>query len=238
MLNRVTTSEKIMSLNFSSIPSRIEEVFSFIRVSSAGRSKLREFLPRYFGGHIQVRVVSKIDDIQGVSESSLAGTPAAALICDEARRTLFVQENVELGLLAPLFFHEMVHSVDEDYVSSFSTQQRLWSDFYKKAESIIRDVGIRQKKKCLELREKDLRVAELDEIRRLRDLAERFDHVRCFLAERKAYSELHAFVGQLCNRLPGYREYLVKQRENGYCLDRPISDDEIVSGYRLKRKYV
>lgn len=223
---------------FSQICNPVEESFKLMAFSGAGRKVLKEFLPRYSKGEIQIRFLDPSVSMEVMGGANLAGIPAGGFVFDGQRKTIFIEKDMEVGLLAPLLFHEMVHSVDEDYLNSYPQQEKLWESFRQKSKSILQKGSERTGKAYSELTPLDLTLDETEELQALREETERFDQVRLFIAERKAYTELFVFVDQLSQCLPGYSEYVGAQVARGYVLNRPITDEEIVQGYRFNCQYV
>jgi hypothetical protein len=225
-------------MEFSKICNPIEESFRFMAFSSTGRRVLKEFLPRYSKGEIQIRSLDPAISMKAVGGASLTGTPAGGFVFDGQKKTIFIENGMEIGLLTPLLFHEIVHSVDEDYLNSYFRQEKLWETFRIKSKKILQAGSERTGKSFAELTACDLLIEETETIKTHQEESERFDQVRLFIAERKAYTELFILVDQLCKSLSGYSEYIRAQVERGYVLTRPITDAEIVKGYQFNSRYI
>lgn len=215
----------------------LENVFKLIAKTNHGRKTLRRFLPKYAAGEIKVQEV-KAQEFNFFANPEPTGKPAACFVYAKGKRTIYYQQGEELGILALLLFHEILHSVDEDYIASLKTQELLWSDFVKKSQAILADTAIRLDKKSNQIEKNDLKYAEIEEIESLKEKSKRHDHVHLFITEKKAYSELFIFINELKETIPEYLHYLQNKKEQGYLFHRNITDEEIVEGYHLNAKYV
>ena len=216
----------------------LEEAFRFIACAPIGRKTLKQFLPKYAAGEIKIEELDSLRSIENISRSQLSGKPAACFIFNGTGKIIYVERNRDIGVLGPLLFHEIVHSLDEDYISSYSKQEFKWNLFLKKSHEILLQAADRMKKNASDIKLVDLERNEINEIEILRDESERFNQVRLFISERKAYSELYILTQQLKQIMRGYSQTLQKARENGYIFHRFVSDEEIIQGYRLNRKYI
>ena len=72
----------------------------------------------------------------------------------------------------------------------------------------------------------------------IRAACERFDHMRTFKAEVKAYLEQYRVTLELVRKFPDYGAYLRKWEKQGYILIRPLRAEDIIEKYGLKREHV
>lgn len=218
----------VNEFNYQEKPLDIEEAFRLIAQTPIGRSVLKKFLILYATG--------KIILIEATPEQ--LGSSAASFVYEKGEKKVYYQNNLELGLLAPLLFHEIVHSTDEDYVKSLPIQEKLWMEFLNKSHDILMGASRRLNKNPFAIQKTELNLTEIDEIERLKDSSKRHDQVKLFIAERKAYTELYYFIKELKNNVQSYSDYIDKLKEKGYCFHRQITDEEIIEGYHLNPKYV
>ncbi|MBI3534773.1 MAG: hypothetical protein HY072_04730 [Deltaproteobacteria bacterium] len=120
----------------------LEDVFKLIAKTNHGRKTLRRFLPKYAADEIKVQEV-KAQEFNFFANPEPTGKPAACFVYAKGKRTIYYQQGEELGILALLLFHEILHSIDEDYISSLKTQELLWSNFVKKSQAILADTAKR-----------------------------------------------------------------------------------------------
>jgi hypothetical protein len=211
-----------------------DQLFKFLSLSAAGRRTIDAFIPRFVKR--EIRILHMKPDSLGAD--GVDGTPAGGFIFDGRGRRIYVDRDEELGLQAPLLFHEMVHSLDEEYITSFGMSEKLWANLRTRSQALLRLVAYRKGKPAEEILGSDLEPAELDELARLKARCQTHDHRRIFRAERKAYAALAELTAELSRLVPGYADFLTEKRGEGHILDRPVTDAEIVVGYRLNPAYL
>ncbi len=212
------------------------EEFRLIGRSVLGRQVLERFLPLLQSGRLDIvefAATGPAPELLQGSRSAGPGRPAGGFSVVRGRPTLWIQSGPALEIRAALLFHEMIHAVDDEFVASFEESARRWKQFRARAEADLRQTarlrGIREE----EVTGEDLTPSARLALVRLRRLAESYDALRIYRAERRAYNGLYRWVQEVCDVVPGYRARLVKARDEGYVLDRAVSDEEIRRGYGL-----
>ena len=100
--------------------SQFKEVFDLLRQTPTGRKVLAKFDPK-FGFEVKV---------EQYSPTTLAvGAKKAAALFDLDKRTIYIDRREKVGTVAPILLHEMIHSLDKDYLRAVEREKTLWNEF-------------------------------------------------------------------------------------------------------------
>ena len=144
-----------VQVDFHNTLESLDEVFRIISLSKLGKKTLSQFLPLLQSGEIWVEDLLREDAIRLQRENGVHGSVEAAFYYDGNQKRIYVNSRCKVGLLAPLFFHEMVHSLDEEYIRSYHDNQLLWQDFQEYAEKVMAEASMKSQKKVSEIRVED-----------------------------------------------------------------------------------
>ena len=168
----------------------------------------------------------------------IRGVPAGGFQYDGHVRIISINVDEDPRLLAPLLLHEIAHCLDQEYLQGYARETELYAQLQAAGDLILPEATRRTGVAMSELIQPHLRPEEYRELVERRKAFEKFQQVRLFRTERKAYSALHRWVQEICERLPAYSGYLNSLRAHGYTFDRHITDQEIVHGYALDARLV
>lgn len=215
----------------------IDDVFFLIGCCEIGSAVLKDFYPLYGAGQVSIGE-NGIHEFSKLALRKMSGKPGSGFQFDGKLGTISLPRSLPRGLAAPLLFHEMVHSTDQEYLGTWKKNDENWRIFYAKAEAALRRASLATGLAFADIQVEHLEKPVLDDILILKAFAEKYDHQRTFKAERKAYSALKVWLEQASDALPGYDEFISGQKDSGYVLDRAISDLEIIQGYGLDPIYL
>ncbi len=198
------TSSAVASLpplSLAKSSSNLKEVFGLLRQTKTGRAVLAKFEPK-FGFEV------KVD--QFASAMNQADRRKASALFDLEKKTIYIDRKETIGNLAPILLHEMVHSLDKDYLRAVEREKELWAEFDRDLDVLLKSVARRTGKIAEELEESDYLSSELTDIVRMKLAMEQFRDVRVYRAERVAYDLYFDVLRELADQYPDF--YIKKSR--------------------------
>ncbi len=192
-----------------------KEIFALLRQTPTGRAVLAKFDPK-FGFEIKVEQFS--------AAMKTGEKRRASALFDLERKTIFVDRKEVIGNLAPIFLHEIIHSLDKDYTRAVEREKELWGEFDNDLNTLLR-LASRRKNKIIEsLEENDFSKKEIDDIVRMKIAMEQFRDIRIYRAERVAYDFYFEVLKELAEQYPDF--YLPNGRQMASL--HPFADDQLV----------
>lgn len=210
------------------------DAFKAIRSTSLGKAILKRFFPKY-GTEIKLEM-SAPSAIRAESQSS------ALAFYDPSRRLIRIEREAEVGTVAFVLLHEIIHALDRDYDSALKKQTQLREAFDEEVGRVAGETASRYRKPRGQLAQSDFLPAELTRLARLRLALDQMQDIQVFRAERYAYDASFDVWKELAERFPDY--YKAKQgRELAGRINlkgEPIfyDDDHIVRINNLNPVYV
>lgn len=202
-----------------SLPARnLNDVFNVLRLTRWGNAVMKKFFPK-FG--FDIKIDQFTEDMKEVERQR--GRRAAA-VYDVDTKTIFVNRSEQIGTVAPILLHEIVHSLDQDFTRSVERERQLWSEFDRDINAILRDVAVRARKQPDDLEQHDFAPEELARMRRMKSVIEEFRDVRVYRAERVAYDMYYNVLVELADLFPKYYKNGPLARTNV----RPYDDEELI----------
>lgn len=192
-----------------------KEVFSVLRQTPTGRAVMAKFDPK-FGFEVKV-------EQYGPASSAVGGKRAAAIF-DLEKRTIYVDRQEKIGTVAPILLHEMIHSLDKDYLRAVEREKALWNEFDGELMTLLRAVSRRSGKATESLEEADFAKSELDDVVRMKLALEQYRDVRIYRAERVAYDFYYQVLYELAEKYPQF--YLAGRRSLASL--HPFSDADLI----------
>ncbi len=172
------------------------DVFRVIRATTLGRAILKKFLPKY-GTEIKVEM-SDAATIRNESQSS------ALAFYDPTRRLIRIEKNVEVGMVAFVLLHEIVHSLDGDYGNAIQKQATVEGAFEKEMERVTGLANAKHPKYPDRLAKSDLPSEDLQRLVRMKRAMDQMHDIQIFRAERFAYDASYDIWKQLGQIFPKY----------------------------------
>lgn len=151
-------------------------------------------------------------------------------------RTLYVDKSAELGMLAPILYHEVLHSLDGDQEQSLNTVVALRTRLKAVGEEILNRVARRLGKSPAELGEAAFTDQDMQEAAQLSAMAVEAMEVGRFRTERLAYNGGFRVESELVQLFPAYYRG-VGQRLH-WRIPNNFPDGEIVVRYGLNRSII
>ena len=212
----------------------VKDVFEVIAATEIGRKVLKDFMPQFTSGKIKIeQLTPEVREKHKVSSSG-----AAAFVYDGNTKTIYIDKDSEVGVAAPLLLHEIVHSLDQDYIGTFARNNELWKLFRTRGKEIMAQAAARVGKPEKQLKDSDFNQAELDQLYKLKTESDKFNDIRDFRTERLAYGAQDQFIREFTSTFPCYDGYISAHGKKGHILHKFLSDDEIVKGYNLNSIYI
>jgi len=216
----------------------LDDVYRVIRKSPRGRVIIDDFQVRMAFGDIRIRYMDQNAKARLMRDGHAKGQAAAAFTYDGREKVIYIDPAAELGILIPILVHEITHCTDEDYLASREQHEELMLRLRSEASRVMETASRRLKVPRNRLTRADCPKEEIDQLVELRIACERFDHMRTFKAEVKAYLEQYRVTLELVRKFPDYGNYLRRWEKQGYILIRPLRAEDIIEKYRLKREYI
>ncbi len=210
----VAPGARVASLRLRKPAATLKDVFHLLRQTRTGRAVLAKFDPK-FG--FEVKIEQQFDKFEH------AVAKRAAALFDIDKRTIYINRQEEVGNLAPILLHEIVHSLDKDYRRAVEKEKELWGEFDRDLENLLRAVASRRNKPVESLGDDDFLPAELNDIVRMKLAMEQFRDVRIYRAERVAYDLYFETLKELAAQYPEY--YLSPGRKLASL--KPFSDRDL-----------
>lgn len=172
------------------------DVFKAIRATVLGRAILKKFLPKY-GTEIKVEMTDS-STIREESKSS------ALAYYDPLRRLIRIEKDVEIGMVAFVLLHEIVHALDRDYGSAVTKHARIHDAFDAEVDRVASLAATRYRKRPDQLAQSDFNPDELERLARLKLAMDQIQDIQIFRAERFAYDASFDVWKQLATLYPDY----------------------------------
>lgn len=221
-------------MNFGRKAEHLNEIFECIRLNPTGSSLLARFLPLFKAGAIQISAMESTK----LSVKGMTGAAASAFVFDGKKRQILLDMSYPIGIVAPMLVHEIVHSMDLEYLAEFALNQQLWHKFESAASTLLKSTTHKVQKKISEIQIEDIEPSAFFEIRVLKDHFEKHDHNRVFKSEIKAYGQMLQWTREFEDLFPDYSAFLAQARSEGHLIGRHLSEKEIIERYRLNTKWL
>jgi hypothetical protein len=201
----------------------IPDALTLLEETTAGKSLVPVFRERFQSGEL------KVVQITDMGQSRCG---KAALACFQPdKSTLYVDKSAEVGALAPVLLHEIVHALDEDRQESQKIHEAKAQALNLKYQEAIKEAADRVKKSPLELSVKDFdpkRVTDLAvELKSLREALQ----ILSFKTESLAHQMGHSALLELVQK---HRDYYSNRPVHSQ--DRSAAD--IVKDYGLSSEVI
>src|SRR3990167_9558967 len=103
----------------------LEDVYRMIRKSPRGLVIIDDFQVRMAFGDIRIKYMDQNAKARLMRDGHAKGQAAAAFTYDGKEKVIYIDPAAETGILIPILIHEIVHSTDEDYLSSREHHEEL-----------------------------------------------------------------------------------------------------------------
>jgi hypothetical protein len=216
----------------------LDDVYRLIRKSPRGLVLIDDFMVRMAFGDIRIKYMDQKAKARLMRDSHVKGQPAAAFTYDGKEKVIYIDPAAETGILVPMLIHEIVHSTDEDYLASREQHEELMLRLRSEAGRVMGEASRRLNVPRAQLTRGDCPKEDIERLVELRQACERFDHIRTFKAEVKAYLEQYRVTLELIRKFPDYASYLKRWEKQGYIVVRPLRAEDIIEKYGLRREYV
>ncbi len=231
-LKRVTPPEPV---DLSAPVTQPLDAFRAIRATVLGRAILKKFMPKY-GTEIKVEMT----DPRAIKEDSRS---SALAFYDPLRKLIRIEKDAEIGMVAFVLLHEIVHSLDRDYGNAVAKHMKLYETFYAEVDRVSGLAATRFRKRPDQLAQSDFQPEELARLARLKLAMEQIQDIQIFRAERFAYDASYDVWKQLSDLFPGYYKKKPSRAVAGEGFDLkgpPVfySDDDVVRINNLNPTYI
>lgn len=204
--------------------SSVELFLHVAGLTNAGRELVQRFYPLWR---------ERKTKVLGFSEKILPGTlPETRGEYDVHNRTIYLNKDLELGLLLPVFIHELTHALDDEFHKDKKERDEAWEIFQNSTQKVMFETAKRLNKDAQDLKDEDYRVDDTSKLLELYNQFQHLHHTAHFKTERKAFTIEHKFTRELMGILPCYRAYL-----SAHQISSP-TDEEIIRNYGLDRSFI
>ncbi len=172
------------------------DAFRAIRATTLGRAILKKFLPKY-GTEIKV----EMSDTRSIRDESQS---AALAFYDPVRRLIRIQRDVEVGMVAFVLLHEIIHSLDRDYGNAIQKQSKVREAFDAEVDRVAGLAATKFRKRPDQLAQSDIPPEDLQRLSKLKRSMDQMQDIQIFRAERFAYDASYDIWKQLAQMYPDY----------------------------------
>lgn len=172
------------------------DAFRAIRATTLGRAILKKFMPKY-GTDIRV----EMSDPQVIREESQS---TALAFYDPLRKLIRIERNAEIGTVAFVLLHEMIHALDQDYGMAIRKQAQLKETYEAEVDRVAGLAATKYRKRPDQLSQSDIPPEDIIRLARLKQAMDQMQDIQIFRAERYAYDASYDVWKQLAQIFPDY----------------------------------
>lgn len=154
------------------------ELFDVIRQSAVGRAIYSKFEPKY---GFEIKIVFK--EFNEKKEKKYYG------FYDPFKKTIFLNKNRELGELAYVLVHEMMHALDVDYINGTEKYLKVRDNFFMNLRKVVNTNNVKD---------------NINKLSKIFHIMEQIADVLVFRTERFAYSASFLVWNELYEKFSNY----------------------------------
>lgn len=216
-------------------PELIPAALDFLMASETGAKYVTELLPKLASRDIEIKLVTRdeLDATEGVPPRSVA-----AFQYRDKKKTLYLVRDSELGLASVHLFHEMIHALDEEFLSACDNVEPIRAQLIERSKELLAKVSRQKGTLFRNLHDSDFSPAEIAEIQELNESHDRLEHVCKLATERKAYPLQTKLIQELRKRFPCVGPYMDTQAMRKKVQITTPNDKALIRAYELNPLYV
>lgn len=167
----------------------VSELFKLLRTTRLGRAILDKFMPLY-GYQVKISFSDK-------NLTTLA-------YYDPTQKAIFLKPDTEVGSLAPVLIHEMIHALDVDFHNGIAKIQGAQNTLEQQLKITVQRTATRMGKQPYQLIQNDFYPSDLQYLAKIQTTIEQMNAVQVFRAERFAYDASFDIWKELAQLFPSY----------------------------------
>lgn len=212
---------------------KLKGIFTLISQSMTGRSILEKFLPEYHRGHIRIEPMDADTENQLTQGRALKGRACSGFEIKRNQSVIYIDFSLEKGVLAPLLFHEIVHSLDQNFIDELNHCNEMLNRLKLQGEQILTELAKKTNRPIEKIPLAECPKSKLDHLEQLRHEYDKRDQKRILKSELRSYNLQRQMVDELCKKIPEYAVYIRTWEAQGYRLRNTLSEKEIIEKYNL-----
>lgn len=197
----------------------LRELFSWIGKTNSGNALLARFLPLYSRGIIRLKPMT--DAPAELKRETLKADIESAFYYDGVKREIYLSENGSPAFRSVLLFHEMFHSVDEEFLGSYAGLCEHWRIYQSAIEGFNSSASF-------------LNWFEEIRLKRIERAYLKLNDKRLLEAELRAYEAQNEYVMELLTETPSLIDEFQTWEESGVPILKPLRKNDIIEKYGLK----
>lgn len=192
----------------------LKDLFFMIAMADIGKEPIRTFIRKYESGEIK---------IEQITSEGMSRCPKQALACYfPMGKIMYIDKSATMASLAPIFFHEVLHALDEENAAALKKVDELNAKMNKGIERLFQAVVEKSKKDMMALTGSDFAQSDVESIAKLKIARDQVLELSHFKTERVAYDGGTLIEKQFAGLFPQFYERLSP---------REVSSEQIVKSY-------
>lgn len=197
--------------------SELKDILWFLEQIPEIQREILEFKRQFRNREVQIRPFQEYQESSHAQASFYSsfyqGVPLSAFHYNGVEKVIFLDWSIDPAVLAPIFYHELVHSQDTAYLRRYHWGVSLWEKFQKECQRAL-EWGLQNTKKTRE----DLTLQDCPDhyVQKVLDCKkrwEKFESLRSKHAEKLAFKKQKKLIESLVKQIPGYREQIQSHTE-------------------------
>ncbi len=201
----------------------VKDAYSLIEMTESGKGAIPLFLKKTESTDI------KIEQMTSEGASRCPGSAAACYV--PMIKTMYVDKSAEVGIMAPILFHEILHALDIDLEETLKREVVLSTEIQKQSEQALQTVADRLKVNALDLPASAFSETDMEATIKWNVMAEEALEVERFKTERMAYDNAFPVEKELVELFPQYYESAMRRFH--FSMPHNFTDSDIISRYGI-----